>query len=279
MGNGKTPGPLRESDNPAKPRETPGFHDEQGTWRGQNTPGPVGFRDHRRPTIRVADAGTHKAAPKLILINYEGGLSDKDLQTVVTEAKGALDATTRHAKDRDLKAKGVEVTSQTSLQGVIDLRKSGYILVYLIHDIKDEKRRTKVVRDILTAEGALTGARLDEIIKRVASDLNIQQNLHDPASDVAFINLDLTTGRGIDNLRVIAGNVIHEGIGHRAIPPPQGEATYHNPQGKGVMSKSFGETATKDGILFQPDEWDKVNAFLQSTVDNPRWNLTPAEQN
>jgi hypothetical protein len=166
----------------------------------------------------------------------------------------------------------VEVTSQKSLHGVEDLRKKGLILVYLIHDIKDEKKRKKVVCDILTAEGALKGRRLDEIVESEVSELSFPQNFHDPASEVAFINLDLTRGRGVENLRLIAGNVIHEGIGHRAISPPKGEITYHNPQNVGVMSKSFGEKATREEILFQSNEWEKVNDFLKSTVDNPDWN-------
>ena len=271
MGNAKTPGPLGDFDNLAKRSGSLAFADEQGAWRRENTPDPTGLRGHHRP-IRVADAGSDKAAPKLIIVDYGGGLSDKELQTVVSEAKRALDDTTRHAKYPSLKKKGVEVTSQKSLQGIEALRKQGNILVYLIHDIKDDKKREKVVRDILTAEGALKGRRLDEIVQQDASELSFSQNLHDPASDVAFINLDLTRGRGLENLRLIAGNVIHEGIGHRAIPAPQGATTYHNPQDKGVMSKSFGEKATKEDILFQSDEWEKVNDFLESTVDNPGWN-------
>jgi hypothetical protein len=40
----------------------------------------------------------------------------------------------------------------------------------------------------ITAEGALKGRRLDEIVQQDASELSFFQNLHDPASDVAFIN-------------------------------------------------------------------------------------------
>jgi hypothetical protein len=274
MGNVRTPGPLKDFDNWVKPRGPLGSSNDGVAWQRRNTPGPTGLRGHR--PIRVADAQDSnvrsKATPRLIIVDYGGGLTDKELQTVVTEAKRALDATTRHAKDPALKAKGVEVTSQKSLQGVEDLRKKGVILVYLIHDIKDEKKREKVVRDILTAEGALKGRRLDEIVESEVSELSFPQNFHDPASEVAFINLDLTRGRGVENLRLIAGNVIHEGIGHRAIPPPKGETTYHNPQNVGVMSKGFGEKATREEILFQSNEWEKVNDFLKSTVDNPDWN-------
>jgi hypothetical protein len=226
--------------------------------------------------LRVADAGDSKVpdkpAPRLIIIDYGGGLSDKEMQTVISETKRALGATTQHAKDPSLKKKGVEVKSQKTLQDAEALRKKGYILVYLIHDIKDPKKRVKVVRDILTAEGALKGKRLDEIAESEAGELGTDENLHDPASDVAYINLDLTRGRAVENLRLIAGNIIHEGIGHRAIPAPQGQATYHNPQNKGVMSKSFGEKAAPDEVLFQSNEWDPVNDFLKSTVDNPDWN-------
>jgi hypothetical protein len=175
-------------------------------------------------------------------------------------------------KTPGLKKKGVEVKSQKTVQGVETLRKKGIVLVYLVHDVKDPKKRQKVVRDILAAEGALKGKRLDEIVEFDASQLNMDQNFHSSSSEVAYINLDLTRGRAVENLRLIAGNVIHEGIGHRAIPAPAGKATYHNPQDKGVMSKSFGEKATPDEVLFQSDEWDAVNDFLKSTVDNPDWN-------
>lgn len=210
--------------------------------------------------------------PTLTMVNHGSGLTYKELKTVKKEAQQALDDTTRHAKDPALKKKGVTIRFQSSLQDVEGLRKKGVILVYLVHDIKNDTKREGVVREILTAEGALKGSRLDEIVKRVTGDLGQSQHVRDRASNVAFINLDLISGRGVDSLRAIAGDVLHEGIGHRAIPPPKGESTYHNPQDKGVMSKGIREKAKKVDILFRGDERDKVNDFLKSIVDNPEWN-------
>jgi hypothetical protein len=113
------PGPLRDIDSLGRPRGPLGFTDEGSAWKNGNAPGPAGL-GHRRP-IRVADAEdskvSDKPAPKLIIIDYGGGLPDKEMQTVISEAKRALDATTRHAKDASLKKKGVEVTSKKTLQG------------------------------------------------------------------------------------------------------------------------------------------------------------------
>jgi hypothetical protein len=220
------------------------------------------------------------ANPRLTIVDYGNGLSDKEMKSVVTEAKKALDETTQQAQDPALKKRGVEVTFQRGLKGIEGLRKKGDILVYLIHDTKDDRKLEGVVRDILTAEGALKGDRLDEITKRVTGDLSVTvkegkvfgQHVRDRASNVAFINLDLTPGRSDDSLRAIAGDVLHEGVGHRAIPPPQGESTYHNPQDKGVMSKDIREKATKKDIFFQRGERDQVNEFLKSILDNPGWN-------
>jgi hypothetical protein len=81
------------------------------------------------------------------------------------------------------------------------------------------------------------------------------------------VNVDLIPARDAGGLRAIAGDILHEGPGHRALP-----RGYHNPTGKGVMSKDVRDSATEDQILFQSDEWDPVNAFLKSIVDDPTWN-------
>ena len=209
--------------------------------------------------------------PTVTLVDNNSGLSAKELKTVVSEAQRALNNTTGEARGA-LRKSGVKVRSQSSLQGVEALRKGGDILVYLIHDIKSDANREKVVREILTAEGALKGTRLDEIVKRVSGDLSQGEHVRDRASNVAFINLDLIAERGPDSLRAIAGDVLHEGIGHRAIPPPVGESTYHNPKNKGVMSEAIRQKATKADVLFQGEERNLVNEFLKSVADNPEWN-------
>ena len=229
------------------------------------------------PSLRAARAPIRSTVavqrePMVTVVDHGSGLSAKQLKTVVGEAQAALNDTTGRAKDKTLRKSGVTVRSRSSLQGVEALRKQGDILVYLVHDIKDEAKRATVVRDILTAEGALKGKRLDEIIKRVTGDLGQGQHVRDRASDVAFINLDLITERGPDSLRAIAGDVLHEGIGHRAIPAPAGESTYHNPQKKGVMSDTIRQEAKKGDIRFQEGEHEKVNEFLTSIADNPEWN-------
>ena len=218
--------------------------------------------------------------PTLTIVDSGGSLSDKDLETVRTEASKSLADTTKKAKDPALRKKGVTVTTQRGLGKIEEQRKKGVVLVYLVHDLKDDAKREETVRKILTAEGALKGKRLDEVVARVTSDLKVTesggktfgQHIRDPASNVAFINVDLISGRKADNLRALAGDVLHEGVGHRAIPAPQGETTYHNPQHKGVMSDKVRESATEKDVQFQGDERDRVNEFLQNASDNPDWN-------
>ncbi|HEY5115070.1 MAG TPA: hypothetical protein VIJ00_06070 [Nakamurella sp.] len=218
--------------------------------------------------------------PTLTIVDSGSSLSDKELATVRTEAKKALDDTTRKAKDSTLKKKGVTVTAQRGLAKIEEMRKKGVILVYLVHDLKDDAKREETVRKILTAEGALKGKRLEEVVTRVTSDLKVTesggktfgQHIRDPASNVAFINVDLISGRKAENLRAIAGDVLHEGVGHRAIPAPAGEATYHNQQHKGVMSEKVRDSANEKDVQFQGDERDRVNEFLKNASDNPEWN-------
>jgi hypothetical protein len=219
-----------------------------------------------RPTI------TLQREPVVTVIDHGSGLSAKQLEFVVGEAREALNDTTSRAKDKALRKTGVTVRSRGSLDGVEALRKSGDILVYLVHGIKDEARRSTVVRAILTAEGALKGKRLEEAIKLVTGDLGQGQHVRDRTSDVAFINLDLIADRGPDSLRAIAGDILHEGIGHRAIEAPKGESTYHNPKQKGVMSETIRQQAKKGDIRFQEGEHQQVNKFLKKISDDPGWN-------
>ena len=114
--------------------------------------------------------------------------------------------------------------------------------------------------------------RSSVVITRVTGDLGQGQHVRDRASNVAFINLDLITDRGPESLRAIAGDILHEGIGHRAIPAPEGESTYHNPQHKGVMSETIRQQAKKGDIRFQEGEYRQVNEFLKSVGDDPGWN-------
>ena len=81
------------------------------------------------------------------------------------------------------------------------------------------------------------------------------------------MNVDLISKRDPGGLRAIAGDILHEGPGHRAFG-----RGYHNPVDKGVMSKSVLDSATENEILFQADEWDAVNTFLEGIVANPHWN-------
>jgi len=225
----------------------------------------------RRTNGSVQATKVVQREPTVTLVDNNSGLSVEELKIVVSEAQRALNDTTGEARGA-LRKSGVKVRSQTSLQGVEALRKGGDILVYLIHDIKSDANREKVVREILTAEGALKGTRLNEIVKRVSGDLGQGEHVRDRASNVAFINLDLIAERGPDSLRAIAGDVLHEGIGHRAIPPPVGESTYHNAKNKGVMSEAIRQKAAKGDVLFQGEERKMVNEFLKSVADNPGWN-------
>jgi hypothetical protein len=250
-----------------------------------------GYGDSQQPGVLYADKGTVTPKPtggqtvsstppnpRITIVDYRKALSDEQLKIVVKEVKEALDNATRQAQDLSLKEKGVEVTSQRDLQRVENLRKKGGILVYIVHNTKDATNRDKVIRDILNAEGTFKDKqkRLNDLVPEIAAQLDPTQpdakHLLHRASNVAFINVDLISGRKPENLRAIAGDVIHEGIGHRAIEAPKGQDTYHNPQDKGVMSKNIRQTATKEDVLFQSDEVGKVNKFLKSTVDNPGWN-------
>jgi hypothetical protein len=135
----------------------------------------------------------------------------------------------------------------------------------------------KIEHDIVDAQKILPQSDVDKRSKMLASDLQEDvspktgevsgRNEYDPAASVSIVNVDLYPKRDKGNLRAIAGDVLHEGPGHRAF-----QRAYHNPSDKGVMSKNVRPSATEEDILFQSDEWDKVNEFLKQTVDDPGWN-------
>ena len=221
--------------------------------------------------------------PRLTIVDTESGLTDKELAVIVVEAKKALGKTTQHSTDKRVKA-GVQVTYQRGLKDVEKLVKRGDVIVYVIGAAKGEKsipqpRMEKIVRDIVAAQKLEPpGPRFDELTKRLASDLRETvdpntgavtggQSQYDPATSVSIVNVDLTPKRDAGGLRAIAGDILHEGPGHRAM-----SRGYHHPKDKGVMSKNVRDTATEEQILFQSDEWDAVNKFLKDIVDDPQWN-------
>jgi hypothetical protein len=219
--------------------------------------------------------------PRLTIVDYESGLTEKELAVIVVDAKKALGQTTQHSKDKTVKA-GAQVSYQRGLKDIEKLVKRGDVIVYVIGAAKGEKsipqaRMEKVVHDIVAAQKLEQGPRLEELSKRLAGDLRetvdpktgavTGQNQYDPATSVSIVNVDLIPKRDAGGLRSIAGDVLHEGPGHRAMP-----RGYHNPEDKGVMSKNIRDSATEDQILFQSDEWDAVNEFLKGIVDVPQWN-------
>jgi hypothetical protein len=219
--------------------------------------------------------------PRLTIVDVESGLTDKELKIIVADAKGALDKTTKHSTDRRVKA-GVQVSSRQGLKDIDQLVRRGDVIVYVIGAAKGQTsipqaRMEKIVHDIVAAQGIVDPARVDELSKRLAGDLAETvdptsgavsgQSEYDPATSVSIVNVDLIPKRDRASLRAIAGDILHEGPGHRALT-----RGYHNPDDKGVMFKKVRDTATEDEILFQSDEWDKVNAFLKSVVDDPTWN-------
>ena len=218
--------------------------------------------------------------PRLTIVDYDSGLTEKQLAVVVVEAKKALGKTTEHSKDKTVKG-GVEVSYRQGLKDIEKLVKRGDVIVYVIGAAKGQKsipqdRMEKIVRDIVVAQ-QLPDSKLDERVKRLAGDLKetvdektgavTGRSQYDPATSVSIVNVDLIPARDAGGLRAIAGDILHEGPGHRALP-----RGYHNPEGKGVMSENVRDSATEDQILFQSDEWDPVNAFLKSIVDDPKWN-------
>ena len=218
--------------------------------------------------------------PRLTIVDYESGLTEKELAVIVVEAKKALGKTTERSSDKRVKA-GVEVTYRQGLKDIEKLVKRGDVIVYVIGAAKGQKsipqdRMEKIVRDIVVAQ-QLPDPKRDERAKQLAADLRETvdkktgavsgQSQYDPATSVSIVNVDLIPTRDPGGLRAIAGDILHEGPGHRALP-----RGYHNPQGKGVMSANVRDSAAEDQILFQSDEWDPVNAFLKSIVDDPKWN-------
>jgi hypothetical protein len=219
--------------------------------------------------------------PRLTIVDVESGLTEKELKIIVADAKGALDKTTQHSKDKRVKG-GVQVSSRQGLKDIDQLVKRGDVIVYVIGAPKGQTsipqpRMEKIVRGIVAAQGIVDPARVDELSKRVAGDLTETvnpntgavsgQSEYDPATSVSIVNVDLIPKRDRASLRAIAGDILHEGPGHRALT-----RGYHNPHDRGVMFKNVRDTATEDEILFQSDEWDKVNEFLKSVVDDPSWN-------
>ena len=218
--------------------------------------------------------------PRLTIVDADSGLTEKQLAVIVVEAKKALDKTTKHSKDKTVKA-GVEVAYRQGLKDIEKLVKRGDVIVYVIGAAKGQKsipqdRMEKIVHDIVVAQH-LPIRDLDERSKRLAGDLKetvdpntgavTGQSQYDPATSVSIVNVDLISKRDAGGLRAIAGDILHEGPGHRALA-----RGYHNPEGKGVMSEHVRDSATEDQILFQSDEWDAVNTFLKGIVDDPQWN-------
>jgi hypothetical protein len=219
--------------------------------------------------------------PRLTIVDADSGLADKELAVIVVEAGKALDKTTQHAAGERVKA-GVKITYQRGLKDVDKLVKRGDVIVYVIGAGAGKKtipqsRMEKIVHDIVDAQKILPQRDVDKRSKMLASDLREDvnpktgevsgQHEYDPAASVSIVNVDLNPKRDKGNLRAIAGDILHEGPGHRAF-----QRGYHNPKDKGVMSKNIRPSATEEDILFQGDEWDKVNEFLQQTVDDPGWN-------
>jgi hypothetical protein len=218
--------------------------------------------------------------PRLTIVDVDSGLTEKQLAVIVVEAKKALGQTTKHSTDKTVKA-GVQVSYRQGLKDIEKLVKRGDVLVYVIGAAKGQKsipqpRMEKLVHDIVAAQN-LPISKVDERVKLLASDLRetVDPNTgavsgrsqYDPATSVSIVNIDLIPKRDAGGLRAIAGDILHEGPGHRAL-----QRGYHNPKGKGVMSEQVRDSATEEQILFQSDEWDAVNTFLKSIVDNPQWN-------
>jgi Domain of unknown function (DUF4157) len=219
--------------------------------------------------------------PRLTIVDDDSGLTAKELGVIVVQADKALRDTTAHATDKRVKA-GVKISYQRGLKDVDKLVKRGDVIVYVIGAAKGKKsipqdRMEKIARDVVVAQGLVPKDDVDRRSKSLASDLREQvdpktgavtgRDEFDPGTSVSIVNVDLHPKRDEGSLRAIAGNVLHEGPGHRAL-----RRGYHNPKDKGVMSKKFLESATREQILFQSSEWQEVNDFLKGIIDDPTWN-------
>jgi hypothetical protein len=218
---------------------------------------------------------------RLTIVDHESGLTDKEFAVIVKEAKQALKATTQRATDKRVKA-GVDVTVQTGLKDIDKLVQRGDVIVYVIGAKKGDKtisnaRMLSLVRDIVTGQKLGDPKKFEERSKLIAGDLaetvdaagNVSgQHEYDPGASVSIVNVDLYSNRNSPGaLRAIAGDIIHESVGHRA----HGRG-YHHPKDKGVMSKDVRASASQKDVLFQSDEHDVVNAFLKTIIDDPNWN-------
>jgi hypothetical protein len=221
--------------------------------------------------------------PRLTIVDDDSGLTDKELRVIVVQAGEALGKTTIHAKDKRVKA-GVKISYQRGLKDVDKLVKRGDVIVYVIGPAPGKKsiprdRMETIAHDIVAAQGIVPKEDIDRRAKMLTGDLreNVDpttgevtsgQDEYDPGTSVSIVDIAYNAQRGkTENLRAIAGNILHEGPGHRALP-----RGYHNPRNEGVMSENIPASATKEQILFQSIEWDAVNEFLKSTVDDPTWN-------
>lgn len=219
--------------------------------------------------------------PRLTIVDAGSGLTDKELAVIVVHADKSLAKTTVHAQDKRVK-KGVTISYQRGLTGVESMVKRGDVMVYVIGAGPGKKhippdRMKVIVRDIVAAQGIVPKDQVDARSRSLADDLREDVNPdtgevtgrheYSPRTSVSIVNVDLYPKRGKANLRAIAGDILHESVGHRAMP-----REYHNPQGKGVMAEHVRESATEEQILFQSDEWDAVNEFLKSIVEDPTWN-------
>jgi hypothetical protein len=213
--------------------------------------------------------------PRLTIVDDDSGLTKNELAVIVVQARKAL------AQDKRVRA-GVTISYQSGLKGVEKLVKRGDVIVYVIGAGPGKKsipqdRMKAIVRDIVAAQNIVPKDQFDARSGSLADDLKetvdpttgtvTGRHEYDPGTSASVVNIDLYPKRGTANLRAIAGDILHEGPGHRAMP-----RGYHNPDSKGVMSENTRDSATEEQILFQSSEWDAVNEFLKGIVEDPTWN-------
>jgi hypothetical protein len=96
--------------------------------------------------------------PRLTIVDYDSGLTDKQLAVVVVEARKALGKTTGRSNDKRVKS-GVEVSYRQGLKDIEKLVKRGDVIVYVIGAAKGQKsipqaRMEKIVHDIVRRAAA-----------------------------------------------------------------------------------------------------------------------------
>ena len=219
------------------------------------------------PLMFVDPDGLDKEkAARLLVVDVDNALRKQEEAAVKAALSTALADVTTNAADQRL-SKGVRVGFFGKVNRLDNFRARKDIIVYAIRETDDLEAREKVVAKILAAENVKKD-RIRAWSQTLAGNLS-DQNLHHDAFDISIVNVpqgdkDLTE----EQVLGVAGDIIHEGIGHRALDDTlgNGQDPYHSKGG--VMSKRSPRHPKPEDLLFSKDEREKVKEFLQKLIDS-----------